>query len=306
MSLHEKHSEASSQFLEGEGKLTVPPHIWSYLPPWEELTQGVLLYRKWIRVNLIKADPDRVRRHLEGKGVELEQHHSLHYMFRVLKGEGIVRGSREIKEGVFIFQDLSSAYVVETLSPEPGETLIDLASAPGNKLSLYMSLTGNNNRVVAYDPDPQRVEKERLLLKKMGVNLDRVKLVNADPLLTHIEEADKVLLDPPCSGTGTYPNDPFVIFRVREGVIGSLSSKQGELIKRAMEAARDIVVYSVCSVLPQEGEEVVSPFHEYVDSIDWLDLNPGWKGYSISEKVRRTSLIRNRSEEFFISRLKKR
>jgi 16S rRNA (cytosine967-C5)-methyltransferase len=159
-------------------------------------------------------------------------------------------------EGGWWVQDLAASLPARLIPSDAGEVL-DLCAAPGGKT---MQLAAAGHRVTAVDQSQSR-------LKRLGENLQRTgldaTLVAADA--TNWQPGRKfeaILLDVPCSATGTFRRHPEVLYRARPAIIRSSAELQLQLLRRAAEWLKPsgFLVYAVCSLEPQEGEEIVSAF----------------------------------------------
>jgi 16S rRNA (cytosine967-C5)-methyltransferase len=156
-------------------------------------------------------------------------------------------------EGRWWVQDLAASLPARLISREANEVL-DLCAAPGGKT---MQLAAAGHRVTAVDASKSRLERLRENLDRTRLNAE---LVVADALAWNAtRKFDAILLDAPCSATGTFRRHPEVLYRARQDVIASSALLQSRLLSRAIEWLKPgaPLVYSVCSLEPQEGEEVV-------------------------------------------------
>jgi len=161
------------------------------------------------------------------------------------------------EDGSWWVQDAAAAVPARLLDVKPGETAVDLCAAPGGK-TLQLAATGA--KVVAVDRSASR-------LKRVGENLARMNLqaeVVAADAATWTDERtfDAVLLDAPCSATGTFRRHPDVLWAARPGDIASLATVQSALLDSAAKrtAPGGRLVYCVCSLEPEEGEAQVEAF----------------------------------------------
>jgi 16S rRNA (cytosine967-C5)-methyltransferase len=161
-------------------------------------------------------------------------------------------------EGQWWVQDLAASLPAR-LIPAGAKQVLDLAAAPGGKT---MQLAAAGHDVTALDASSTRLERLRENLKR--THLD-ARLVEADALSWQAEtQFDAILLDAPCSATGTFRRHPEVLYRARPKIIADSAELQNELLNRAAQWVRPggVLVYSVCSLEPQEGEQVVTGFLE--------------------------------------------
>ena len=146
-------------------------------------------------------------------------------------------------------QDIGSQSIVPLLRLEPGETLLDLCAAPGNKTSQALE-TGV--RAVACDLHYHRLVQMKPITRRLVV------LDGTHPL-PFGRRFDKILLDAPCSGTGTLGRNPEIKWRLRPEDLGDLQRRQKALLANALDALAPggLLVYSTCSLEPEENQEVV-------------------------------------------------
>ena len=153
-------------------------------------------------------------------------------------------------------QDLAASLPARLIRSAATEVL-DLCAAPGGKT---MQLAAAGHRVTAVDSSATRADRLRENLRRTHLEAD---LVTADALTWKAKrEYDAILLDAPCSATGTFRRHPEVLYRAKPRVIAEGAELQGKLLDRAVHWLKPgaSLVYSVCSLEPQEGEEVIRAF----------------------------------------------
>ncbi|HKP34435.1 MAG TPA: RsmB/NOP family class I SAM-dependent RNA methyltransferase [Sphingomicrobium sp.] len=161
-------------------------------------------------------------------------------------------------EGRWWVQDLAASLPAR-LIPDDSQNVLDLCAAPGGKT---MQLAAAGHRVTAVDASGSRLARLRENLRRTQLSAE---LVEADALEWRPgRQFDAILLDAPCSATGTFRRHPEVLYRARPRVIAEGAELQGQLLDRAAEWLKhgDTLVYSVCSIEQQEGEDVITAFLE--------------------------------------------
>jgi 16S rRNA (cytosine967-C5)-methyltransferase len=168
-------------------------------------------------------------------------------------------------EGKIYLQDEASQLVAQTVDLQPGETALDLCAAPGGKTTLMAQRTENHALIVASDRSPKRLDT----VIKIGTShhLTSIKsllLDAAQPLPFENSIFDRILIDAPCSGTGTLRRNPEIRWRISETDIHELATQQKLFLKHAARVLKPggQLVYSTCSVERDENEEVIGAFME--------------------------------------------
>lgn len=157
-------------------------------------------------------------------------------------------------EGIPI-QDPASVAVGEAVDAQPGQLVLDVAAAPGGKTAHLVEQVGSDGRVIATDRSRRRV---RDAIRRVP---DASWLVADGTALPFTESTfDRVLVDAPCSGLGTLRRRPEIRYRVTPDEIARLAMIQRQMLTEALRVIRPggQVVYSVCTVMPQETIDVVS------------------------------------------------
>ena len=160
-------------------------------------------------------------------------------------------------EGSWWVQDASAAVPARLLAAQPGETVLDLCAAPGGK-TLQLAATGAE--VTALDRSAQRLLRVSENLARMGLSAETV--TSDAGSWDDGRTFDAVLLDAPCSATGTYRRNPDVLWAARPGDVASLAGVQARLLDAAAKRLKPggRLVYCVCSLEPEEGEAQVAGF----------------------------------------------
>ncbi|MDK2869130.1 MAG: rRNA (cytosine967-C5)-methyltransferase [Pyrococcus sp.] len=262
--------------------------------------------RYYVRANTLKTDIEKVKEYLENNGVRVA-YTPVEDVLKVLEYEKPVTKLEWYKKGYFVIQDLASAYVAHVLSPEPGERVLDLAAAPGSKTFHVAALMENKGEIVAVDYSYERLIRMKERMKRLGVK--NVKLVHADgQSYIDKEKFDKIILDAPCSSSGTYRQFPEVKWRFNEEKIKRVISVQRNMLINAFRNLREggEMTYSTCSVRIDENEEnVIFGLERGFEIVDY-PFSWGDKGFlEIGDKTFRTWTHRHDCNSFFIAKLRK-
>jgi 16S rRNA (cytosine967-C5)-methyltransferase len=174
-------------------------------------------------------------------------------------------------EGAWWVQDAAAALPARLLGDLKGRTVADLCAAPGGKTA---QLAAAGASVVAVDRAARRLDRLRQNLARLDL---KAEIVEADVLTWRGAPFDAVLLDAPCSATGTIRRHPDIPWIKRESDIAALASLQRRLIARAAELVQPggVLIYCTCSLEPEEGEEIVRDFLAGGSSLIRRPITPG-------------------------------
>lgn len=214
-----------------------------------------------LRANALKAARDEVAAALDGAGIG----------WRGVPWYGdafVLEGVREravwdlplYGEGKVYLQSLSSMLPVLALDPQPGADVLDMCAAPGGKTTQMVALSEGRARITACEMNGPRAEKLRYNLARQGAKNVNVMQTDARRL-DDFFSFDQVLLDAPCSGSGTLSvDDPRMGERFTPALVSKSTKSQKALLAKALRLLKpgECMVYSTCSVLACENEEVVA------------------------------------------------
>jgi len=173
---------------------------------------------------------------------------------------GNIHATEILRRGEVIIQDESSQLVATLLAPRPGHRVLDLCAAPGIKTGQLAEDLGRGT-LAAADVSAQRLRTMKRLLRghiPPIVKLDCVRLDATRPL-PFAGTFDRVLVDAPCSGTGTLARNPEIKWRLRAGDLVRLAEIQRRILRNALAvlAPGGRLVYATCSLEPEENENIV-------------------------------------------------
>ena len=185
----------------------------------------------------------------------------------VLGRRGNAALDRAFVEGRFTVQDEGSQLVVDLLDAQPGERVLDTCAAPGGKATALAERVGAEGLVHALDRNTRRLDLVSRAARRLGLSRLGCETRDATRSLHGIgggEPFDRILVDVPCSGLGTLRRNPDARWRLSETDPKSLAETQLTLLRRAAGVLRPggALVYSTCTLLPEENEGVVEAFLE--------------------------------------------
>jgi 16S rRNA (cytosine967-C5)-methyltransferase len=166
-------------------------------------------------------------------------------------------------DGRIYLQDEASQLVAHVLDAQAGERVLDVCAAPGSKTTHLASISPEAGLIVACDLYEQRLRTVLESEKRAGMERICALVHDATAALPFASESfDRVLVDAPCTGTGTLRRNPEIRWRISDHDILDLAARQKLILANAARALRSggRIVYSTCSVEPEENEEVVKAF----------------------------------------------
>ncbi|WP_333823523.1 RsmB/NOP family class I SAM-dependent RNA methyltransferase [Pinisolibacter sp.] len=176
------------------------------------------------------------------------------------------------QEGLVEIQDEGSQLAALLAAPEPGIRILDLCAGGGGKSLVLAAAQGNSGRIYAYDTDKRRFGDFRDRAARAGAtSIELRPPVHGGDALADLEGTiDLVLVDAPCTGTGTWRRRPDAKWRLRPNALAARMKDQDHVLDEAARFASPTgrIVYITCSILPEEDEDRVAAF---------LARHPGWR-----------------------------
>ena len=214
-----------------------------------------------VAFRLVDADFTDFENQLIAAGGTVERSKVVENAWRI---EGATPLLRELAEqGRIYIQDEASQLVAQTVNVQPGERVLDLCAAPGSKATLMGERSAPSGLIVAADRSAKRLETvvRTSALHKLTL-IKSVVLDAAQPLPFVNRTFDRILLDAPCSGTGTLRRNPEIRYRISEHDIHTLAAQQKLFLANATAVLKPggQLVYSTCSVERNENENVIDAF----------------------------------------------
>jgi len=178
-------------------------------------------------------------------------------------------------DGLIYFQDEGSQLVAQLVGAQTGERVLDVCAAPGSKSTL-MAAEEREARIFAGDLYEHRAGTVKQFVSQQEVRNIRLVVYDAMQELPFANHSfDRVLVDAPCSGTGTLRHNPEIRWRLQASDITELSAKQKRILANAaaMVRRRGILIYSTCSLETEENEAIVHDFRETHSDFAVCELN---------------------------------
>ncbi|XP_033357674.1 probable 28S rRNA (cytosine(4447)-C(5))-methyltransferase isoform X1 [Bombus vosnesenskii] len=217
-----------------------------------------------IRTNILKTRRRDLAEALINRGVNLDPIGKWTKVGLVIYSSQVPMGATpEYLAGHYILQGASSFLPVMALDPKENERVLDMCAAPGGKSSHIAALMKNTGVLFSNDANEERIKAVVGNFHRLGITNSIVCTYDGRKLPTVIKGFDRVLLDAPCTGTGVVSKDPSVKTNKDEVDIQRCCTLQKELLLAAIDCANarsesgGIIVYSTCSILPEENEWVI-------------------------------------------------
>jgi len=216
-----------------------------------------------LRINRLKIEQDEFFSLLENLKINFTPC-SASGIGNFVKVEGLagLYNLESFKKGFFSIQDESAGLACVLLAPQPNERVIDLCAAPGGKTTFIAEMMNNSGEIIAVDKYEGKLRLVQASCERLGIQ--NVRTVVGDALHFQTEPADKVLLDAPCSGLGVLAKKPDVKWKREREDISKLAKLQLELLENAAKLvkSRGVLVYSTCTIEPEENSQVIKTFLE--------------------------------------------
>jgi tRNA (cytosine40_48-C5)-methyltransferase len=293
--------------------------IMNFISRYEELGQTFdfrkITLRKSLRVNTLKIKEEELKKRLLKNGIKLEKIPFVKngYFYEAKFSLG---STPEYLQGYYYMQEAASQMPAEELDPKEGDFVLDMAASPGSKTTQIAQLMNNKGVIVALDT-------EKMRLQSLQNNLERLSVTNTMVLKKDARYADdlgvkfdKILLDAPCSGNFCIEPNYFSIRTLND--LHQKSKLQKELLSSAIKSLKPggVIVYSTCSLEPEEDEMVIDWALSSHKSIEIIELKtkfgePGATtifGKELHPDISRTRKFwphKTGTEGFFIAKMRK-
>jgi len=204
--------------------------------------------------------------------------------------------TKAFKQGLFEVQDFSSQQAAPTLEVEPGQTVIDACAGAGGKSLHLAALMENRGRLISLDIHDWKLAELKKRARRGGIsNIDPRHITSTKVVKRLYGQADRLLLDVPCSGLGVLRRNPDAKWKLSQDFIDRVVKEQADIITRYSKMVKPggKMVYATCSILPRENEEQIDAFLASEAGAGWtLEHNhtflpqvEGYDGFFVSRLV---------------------
>jgi 16S rRNA (cytosine967-C5)-methyltransferase len=262
-----------------------------------------------IRLNTLQASQEEILEKLAKEDVKLEKVESLKNAYKVTSSKQLGIRTASYKEGLFYIQDKASCYAAEVADPKPKMTVLDVCAAPGAKTTYLAQLMQNRGVICSIDYSARRMKVWKEEVSRMGVKMAEPVIADARSSLPFVAEANIVVLDPPCTGTGAFGRLPSTKWRITPRSIERMAGVQWQMINNCAEKVESggVLTYSTCSVTVEENEMIIERFLKWHPEFSLAEIDPkiGLPGLRGLEKCQRLYPHIHQCNGFFIAKLQK-
>ena len=219
-----------------------------------------------LRTNTLKASREGLIAALSKEGFEPVATNMSDYGVR-LKKRGAMFATQAFREGWFEMQDEGSQMIAQLMEAKPGQKVIDFCAGAGGKTLALAASMQNKGRILAWDISDARLSQMPKRLARAGVHNVQLRVLKDEHdafVKRHKETADAVLLDVPCTGSGTWRRNPDLKWRTEEKDLNELVDVQQRILNSAARLVKPKgrMVYATCSLFKEENENQVAAFLE--------------------------------------------
>ena len=219
-----------------------------------------------LRVNTLKISVEKFLEELKSNNIEAEPINKLNQGLTLNSKPRSIKNLPGYKEGKWTIQNRSSQWVANLLSPKKGEKILDACAAPGSKTTHLAELINDEGEILAVDRSEIRLKILRSNLERLNIKsvktlkIDATELINQKPDLFNY--FDKILIDAPCSGIGTFARNPDSRWSLNKEKINQLIILQNNLLKSLTPLLNKngVLVYSTCTICPEENNFLIKNF----------------------------------------------
>ena len=247
-----------------------------------------------IRVNWLKTNREELIKRIEAAGCTVERG-KLYDNALYVKNAHVLIDSEMFQQGLFSIQDESSMLVAAVLDPKPGDVVMDVCAAPGGKTMAIAERMNNNGKIIASDIYIRKLGLINDEAQRLGITIVETRPWDAAKIdFKMVGKADRVLADVPCSGLGVVRRKPEIKYKQRTLEMDSLPEKQLHILSSSSAYVKPggVLVYSTCTINPDENQKVVSEF---------LKENPAF----VKEEAIQLMPNVNGTDGFFICKMRK-
>lgn len=263
----------------------------------------------YVRLNTLKSSEENLRKKLKDEKIVLEKVPQLKHTYKLIESIKPLTRTQSFSQGLFYIQDKASCLAAEIADPKQEITLLDICAAPGAKTTYLAQLMENRGKIISVDYSKRRIRIWRRETERMGTEIAQPIVADVRKSLPLNVSADLVILDPPCTSTGTFGKTPDAKWRLTKRSILGMSKIQAEMIEQCADYVKEggFLVYSTCSITVEENEMVIENFLKLHPEIKLVESTPkiGLPGLRGLTNCQRLYPHIHECNGFFVAKLKK-
>jgi len=263
----------------------------------------------YLRLNTLKASEEEILRNLAEEEITVEKVEQLRYAYKVVGTKQLLNQTATFHNGLFYIQDKASCFAAEAANPKLGMTVLDVCAAPGAKTTYLAQLMENKGVIYSVDFSRRRMAVWKNGIERMGVMIVEPVIADARSPLPLAADADVVVLDPPCTSTGTFGKTPSAKWRLTPRSIERMAEVQWQMLSNCAGNVKEggRLVYSTCSITVEENEVLIERFLKRNAEFTLTDISPkiGLPGLRGLNKCQRLYPHLHECNGFFIAKLVK-
>lgn len=262
-----------------------------------------------IRVNPLKTNKHELIKILEKEGIKVKESNINNFL--ILEGAKNIEQGNAFQKGMFTIQDQAAGLIPLLLNPKPNEKVLDACSSPGGKTTFMAELMSNQGEIVAWDLHEHRVKLVVGAAERLGIDMIKTEVKDATVYEEkYFQVFDKILLDIPCLGLGVVKRKPDIKWRRKKEDIAEIIKLQQAILQNCSKYLKvgGELVYSTCSILKKENQEVIEHFLENNKNFEIQKILPIKEKFfeKFVEKEKFVQVYQNENTDgFFISKIKK-
>ncbi|MBD3406381.1 MAG: hypothetical protein GF411_09745 [Candidatus Lokiarchaeota archaeon] len=264
----------------------------------------------FMRINKLLQSQESVLEDIRELGIDFIEDSDISGLYLIRDGITQLVQSESFKKGYVLIQDKASVQTVKLLNPKSDEVIWDACAAPGMKTQLISEYTSYQGTIFATESSNERISIAKKRANDLGYS--SVKWILADASSVPIRNADKILIDAPCSSTGILWSYPSFKWTLNKDSLMALMVVQNKILDAIIEAYEHKIgtelVYATCSILPHEGESQIDsvlaryPFIELINPDGTGSM--GYPAFDCASRIQRFFPHIHNTSGFFISHFK--
>ena len=263
----------------------------------------------YVRLNTLRAKQDEILAQLHEERIEVEDIEQSAFTYKVVKAGKPITQTACFREGLIHLQDRSDSVVAEAANPRRGITVLDVCCAPGIITTQLGQMMDNDGRIVSVDYSRRRMMAWAKEIRRAGVKIAEPVIADAHNPLPIALEADLVVLDPPCTGTGMFSRLPSFKWRLSPRSIERMADIQWQMLENCASHVKSggALIYSTSSITVEENELLVEKFLKWHPefSLAEMPLKTGLPGLRGLDKCQRLYPHIHHCNGLFVAKLVK-